>query len=299
MLDYPALAAVAAIARTGSFEAAAAQLRVTPSAISQRVKGLEERLGAPLIVRTSPCTATPAGARLCAHYEQVVLLERDMLSKEESRFAEQAERSPPLRVAVNSDSLASWFPVAMADFTARASVTFDLVLDDEAHTAARLRSGEVLAAVTTTGKPVQGCKTVELGSMRYLATAAPAYRDRYLPGRLTKEALAQAPVLRFDHRDDLQNRWMAEAVGTVADPPTHWVPSTRGFLDLTLAGVGWSLTPEALAAPFLAEGRLVELKPGVNVEVPLFWQQLRISAGLLDALTRAVRGAAAGSLVAP
>lgn len=71
MLDYLSLAAVAAVAREGSFEKAALRLGVTPSAVSQRIKGLEDRLGAILLVRGSPCRPTEIGARLCAHVEQV------------------------------------------------------------------------------------------------------------------------------------------------------------------------------------------------------------------------------------
>ncbi len=75
MLDYGSLAAVAAVVREGSFDRAAIALGVTASAVSQRVRALEERLGSVLIVRGQPCTATSAGARICAHVERVRLLE--------------------------------------------------------------------------------------------------------------------------------------------------------------------------------------------------------------------------------
>lgn len=296
MLDYPAVAAVAAVIRTGSFEAAAHELGVTPSAVSQRVKGLEERLGMPLIARGAPCTATPAGSRLAAHYDQVALLEHDLTAFVAGWAAATNAQPSTLRIAVNSDSLATWFPTAAARFAAAGEATLDLVLEDEAHTAERLRSGEVLAAVTTTGKAVQGCRTVPLGSLRYIATASPAYVARYLRDGLSREALACAPVLRFDRRDDLQNRWAAKSMGSAVDAPTHWAPSTHGFLDLTLAGLAWSVTPEPLAAPLIASGHLVDLDPRVRVEVPLFWQHLRISSRLLAELTAAVRAAASVAL---
>ncbi|CAN7583596.1 LysR family transcriptional regulator ArgP [Phenylobacterium sp. LjRoot219] len=298
MLDYPAIAAVAAVIRTGSFEAAALQLGVTPSAVSQRVKGLEERLGVPLVVRGSPCTATAAGARLSAHLDQVSLLEQDLVVHAPGLLGAPDAHRPPLKVAVNSDSLATWFPAAAARFAGSSDATLDLMLDDEAHTAERLRSGEVLAAITTTGKTVQGCRTVSLGALRYIATASPAYATRYFGGGVTKETLARAPVLRFDPRDELQNRWAVTSVGAAVKAPTHWVPSTRGFLDLTLAGLGWSVTPETLAAPLLASGRLIDLDPRVRVDVPLFWQHLRITSRLIDDLTSAVREAAKEFLAA-
>jgi LysR family transcriptional regulator (chromosome initiation inhibitor) len=61
MLDYAHRSALAAVIRTGSFERAAHQLNVTPSAISHRIKLLEERLGVVLVVQGQPCTATEVG----------------------------------------------------------------------------------------------------------------------------------------------------------------------------------------------------------------------------------------------
>ncbi|MFY9510716.1 MAG: LysR family transcriptional regulator, partial [Rubrivivax sp.] len=80
MFDYPLLAALAAVVREGSFERAAQALHLTPSAVSQRVKLLEERIGQVLVVRGQPCTATAAGRRLCHHVEQVAELEQQLRS---------------------------------------------------------------------------------------------------------------------------------------------------------------------------------------------------------------------------
>lgn len=79
MIDYPSARAVALVVETGSFERAARVLNITPSAVSQRVRQLEERLGAVLIERGTPCRATEKGAWLCRHVEQVGLLEQDLL----------------------------------------------------------------------------------------------------------------------------------------------------------------------------------------------------------------------------
>src|SRR5690349_9349643 len=79
MFDYSALAAIGAVIREGSFERAASRLGITPSAISQRVRGLEERLGTILIVRGQPCEPTELGRKLCAHLDKVQLLEADVV----------------------------------------------------------------------------------------------------------------------------------------------------------------------------------------------------------------------------
>src|SRR4051812_27619739 len=242
MLDYASLAAVAAVAREGSFDKAAALLGVTPSAVSQRVKGLEERVGAILLTRGVPCRPTDIGAKLCAHVEQVRLLEGEVI-RDLPGLAGPTLMSSTVRVAVNADSVSTWFPEAAAQFAAETGAMLDLVLEDEAHTADRLRSGEVLAAVTADPSPVSGCKTYPLGAIEYVAVASPAFIARFFAAGVGAESLQTAPILRFDRRDQLQARWAREAWGVAISPPTHWAPSTPGMLDMTLAGLGWATTP--------------------------------------------------------
>lgn len=296
MLDYPSLAAVAAVVREGTFERAAAALGITPSAVSQRVRGLEERLGAVLIVRSQPCEATELGRTLCAHLDRVRLLEHDLAPMLGGIGARTGERLT-LPVAVNADSLATWFPSAVAAFGRMADVSLDLALDDEAHTAERLRSGEVLAAVTAEHAPVQGCRTIPLGALRYAACASPDFAGLHFAGGITAETLGRAPYLRFDRRDFLQARWAREAHGVELVGPVHWVPSTHGFLDMTLLGLGWGLHPCVMVEDHIAAGRLVELAPAHRVDVALYWTAARLHAGSLRGLTEAVRAAARKVLV--
>lgn len=299
MLDYAALAALAAVVRQGSFERAAGALGVTPSAVSQRVRALEERVGVVLVLRGQPCLPTEAGAQLCAHVERVRLLEGEVAELLPSLAGAGQDGPMTLRVAVNADSLGTWFMPAAAAFARDTGALLDLVLDAEEHTAGRLRGGEVLAAVTADPEPVQGCRTRPLGALRYVAAASPGGRAAWFPDGPTPEALAAAPVLRFDRRDALQARWAREVAGVDLAAPTHWLPSTHGFVDACLAGLGWGLHPLALVEGHLAAGRLVELVPGRRLDVPLHWQFARIGARALADLTRAVVAAARASLVAP
>lgn len=296
MLDYPLLAALAAVIRTGSFERAARQLHVTPSAVSQRVKLLEERLGTVLVVRGQPCTGTAAGQRLCQHVEQVALLESELRGTLPG--LSPADGPVTLRIAVNADSLATWFVAAMADVH---GCLFDLVLDDQDHSAEWLRKGEVLAAVTASAAPVPGCNSHPLGALRYRATVSPEYLRRHFPDGVTAEALATAPCLTFNRKDQLQAQWLRLALSAcesaqMPTPPTHWLPSTHAFVDGALAGMGWGMNPEPLVADHLAAGRLVELVPGRPLDVPLYWQQSRIAGTALAELSRAVLHAGRQSL---
>lgn len=100
MLDYAGLEALAAVVREGSFERAARKLHVTPSAVSQRIKLLEERVGQVLVLRGQPCSGTEAGRRLCLHVEQVALLENDLRRKNPELVPEGQTALPTLKLAV-------------------------------------------------------------------------------------------------------------------------------------------------------------------------------------------------------
>lgn len=298
MLDYGSLEAVAAVAREGGFDKAAAVLGVTPSAVSQRVKGLEERLGAVLLTRGHPCRPTAVGAKLCAHVEQVRLLESDVIT-DLPKLVDPAVGPALIRVAVNADSVSTWFPRAAAQFAAETGAMLDLVMEDEAHTADRLRTGEVQAAVTADPVPVSGCRTYPLGAIDYVATASPDFMTRFFAEGVDAASLQRAPMLRFDRRDELQARWAQEALGVFLSPPVHWIPATHAMLDMTLAGLGWAMTPLALAEPHLVTGRLVEMSPRRRIGVALYWQRTRLAARLLERLTFAVRATAAEALTSP
>jgi LysR family transcriptional regulator, chromosome initiation inhibitor len=261
MLDYGSLAALAAVVREGSFERAAGFLGVSPSAVSRRVRALEERVGATMVVRGHPPLPTEAGARLCAHVERVRLLEGDLAAELPLLSGAGPDRPTTLRIAVNADSLGTWFIPAAARFAERTGILLDLVLEGEEHTAERLRTGEVLAAVSADPVPVSGCRIRPLGALRYGATASPVFVRRHFTAGVDAGSLAAAPVLRFDRKDELQIRWARAAFGIELDAPTHWAPSATALLDASLAGLAWTLNPLMLVREHLGAGRLVEIVP--------------------------------------
>jgi LysR family transcriptional regulator, chromosome initiation inhibitor len=297
MLDYASLAAVAAVVREGSFERAARSLNVTTSAISQRVKHLEERLGSVLIIRGQPCRATDMGRLLCSHVEQVGLLELELRGALPKLVqTDGRDDRVTLRVAVNADSLGTWFIGAMAQFVDGEKALVDIALDNEEHTVEWLRSGEVLAAVTAHAQPVQGFNSVSLGRLTYRAVASPAFVRRYFPDGVTAAALNNAPSLKFNNKDRMQAQWARRVCRRDVETPAHWFPATQAFLDASLAGIGWGMNPESLVREHLRSGALVELVPGRTLTVPLYWQHTRLQVPMLNRLTEAVVKAAREAL---
>ncbi|MBO9411210.1 MULTISPECIES: LysR family transcriptional regulator ArgP [unclassified Ruegeria] len=290
LLDPNHLSALSAILRHGSFEAAASELSVTPSAISQRIKALEDRVGAALILRGTPCTATPAGLRIAQHAEDIGLLEAQLARE---LTLDQNTNPTRVRIAVPADVLATWFIDAMAQVD---DMLFDLVIDDQDYSADWLKRGEVSAAVTIGGQPVAGCDAIALGSLRYLATASPAFMQRWFPKGVNIDSLGQAPNLTFNRKDGLQRAWITQQTGRRLSPPSHYLASSHGFVEAAIAGLGWGMNPEGLVKPALRDGSLSLLLADAPYDVPLTWQVGRILAPALRPLTQAVKRSASKAL---
>lgn len=280
---------------SGTFDAAARALSITPSAVSQRVKAMESQVGRVLLQRTTPILPTAAGAVVLRHARQVRLLDEETArSLGDATGPDDAVPSIPL--AVNADSLGTWFLDALALVRSDTEVVFDLHREDQDRTAELLRSGTVMAAVTAESEPVQGCSSVRLGIDRYRAVAAPAFVDRYLSGADTERRMLQrldrVPLVDYDHDDDLQQGFLRRVVGHAPRAPRHFVPTSADFARAVTLGFGWGLLPEAQCLTGLADGTLVELTPGRRADVALWWQRWNLASPLLERVTEAVRATA-------
>lgn len=297
MLDTTQLRTFAAVVAEGSFDAAARLLHVTPSAVSQRVKALEEVVGQVLVRRHRPCRPTEAGKPLLRLAGQFALLEREALSEAQQGVSGGGRGRSRLAAVVNADSLATWFPTALARVSHQLDLSFDIRQDDEEHTADLLRDGSVMAAVTALREPVQGCRAQRLGAMRYHPLGAPALVARWFPdGIATAEALAATPVIVFDRKDQTQHRLLRSVTGRDLEPPVHYVPSVPAFVEAIRQGLGWGLVPEQIAATYLMRGTCLDIVPDRQVDVPLYWQHWRLESTALNALTSAVRAVTAETL---
>ncbi len=289
-LNPAQLDALVAIAESGSFEAAARQLHVTPSAISQRIRALETAAGQVLITRGTPSRPTAQGRRLVQLGRQTRLL------YEEAGRELRSGTPVAIPVAVNADSLSTWFREVLAVVADWHGTAIRLYVEDQAYSQELLRSGDVLAAVTSDPTPVQGCTVESLGSLRYVPAATPLFAERWRRGRGLD--WAAMPTLVFNDKDDLQPE-MLRRRGVAALPPVvHRVPSSADFHAAVLLGLGWAMVPQLQAGEDLADGRLERLSREVT-DVPLYWQRWRLESPALAELTTAVRAAARRRLRPP
>ncbi len=311
MLDARQLDALAAVAEHGSFGAAARALSLTLAAVSLRIKSLEDALGQRLLVRGKTLRLTPAGQQLLGHVKQVRLMEADVLADLRGSSSHVGRAAPlqSLSVAVNADSLASWFLPGVAAALVKHSLLLDIMIDDQDHTHDALKSGDVAGCVTTLAAPMRGCVAEPLGLMRYRCVAAPALAAswRGKTGQLVPQRLLASPAIIFNRKDGLQDLFLGQHLGLPdARYPRHFVPAVDAFKAAIELGLGWGMLPEqqwnerprghgqvSPADPSMLE----EVLPGASVDIALYWQHWAREPALAQRLTAAVKAAAATRLI--
>lgn len=282
-LDSRQCAAILAVIDSGSFEQAAAMLHLTPSAVSQRVRALEVSLGTPLVARTRPCRATPAGRRLLQYLRRVQSLEDDL----QAELA--GEQAGPLGIAIalNNDTLASWFLPALAPFAIAEQVLLDLIPDDQDHTYALLEAGRALGCISAESAPLRGCSVQPLGAMRYRCMASPEFRARWFARGMTRAAVQQAPAVVFDRKDRLEADFLLKHYGLAdAAIPRHYIPASEPYLQAIVHGLGWGMLPELQMRDLRERGLLVDIAPTRPVDVSLYWHAWKVQAPRMERLSR-------------
>lgn len=279
------LAALVAVVDGGSFEAAARALHVTPSAVSQRIKALEQHWGRVLVVRSTPCRATAQGQVLLRLARQVAELQADVLA-ELTPSGGQRRRLP---VVVNADSLATWFLPVLTDAAGWSDCALELLIEIEDHGTEHLRTGQAVGAVTSDPVVVNGCTIEPLGVLRYVPVSTPHLRSTYRRGAGVD--WERMPMMRFSPADDLQHR-LLQRHGVETVEVEHLIPSNHGYLAGVLAGLGWGVVAEPQLGDRLETGELVRLGARDHVDVQLAWQSWRLGSSAMMRLRESVHRAA-------
>ncbi|WP_460889156.1 LysR family transcriptional regulator ArgP [Promicromonospora xylanilytica] len=296
--DSRQLEALAAVVAEGSFDAAARALHVTPSAVSQRIRALENAAGSVLVRRARPVVATAPGQALLRLARQTELLGAEVaaeLGTDDTGEGVDGGQDAAARaglvtvpLAVSADSLATWVLPALAQVD---GVTFDLHRADDTRTADLLREGVVMAAVTSQTAQVQGCRSTPLGIMRYRPACTRTFARRWFPDGPTPQALDAAPVVVFDRTDDLQDMYLRDRAPR-ASPPRHHVPSTVEYEETIRLGLGWGMLLDRPSIGGLQEGTgggITLLEPDAVLDIPLHLQQWKLRSTVLDRVTTALR----------
>lgn len=294
MLDYNHLEALAAVIQEGGFERAAGILHITQSAVSQRLKLLEDQVGQLLLIRSSPPRPTEMGRQFLRHFRQVAQLEGDLHIR--LNPADDSGCSV-FAIGVDRDSLETWFLEALKPLLRKEQILLDLYVADQERTHRLLNDGDVVGCVSDRSNAMQGCVVRYLGHMDYRLLATPAFCSRWFPSGITKDSMKRAPLMTFSRVDKVQGEFLKTVLGEKLPPmPSHYMPSTMQYLNIICSGVAYGTLPDLQTEALLRSGRLVDLAPGKVAQVPLYWHRWSINSRKLKLFSDALEKGAAKHL---
>lgn len=280
MIDYKLLEALAMVIQEGGFEKAAFALHLTQSAISQRVRLLEDRTGKILLSRTTPPQPTEAGEQLVKHYLQVKLLEDGLGEDLNNRGDGEPVR---LAVGVNADSLASWFLSAVGPLLSDGQLLIDLHVDDQEQTHRLLKEGAVVGCVSDKSTAMQGCRVEFLGTMKYRLLASPEFVDRWFPGGLDRSEVQLAPAVIFNRKDQLHYTFLRQAFSEAVKMKfVHYVPAPEQFLQMIIDGYACGMVPDWQSEMLRKNGKLIEVYAAAHVGIDLYWHCWNLTSAPLQ-----------------
>lgn len=283
MIDYKLLEAFAIVVQEGGFEKAASVLHLTQSAVSQRVRLLEERAGKILLSRSSPPQPTNAGLKFLKHYLQVKLLEDDL----DEETGGKGVGPTRLSLGINADTLSSWFLPAIGALLRDGKLLIDLHVDDQEETYKLLRDGVVVGCISDRATPIQGCTVDYLGAMHYRLLARPEFISKWFSDGFTAENAEKAPAVMFTRKDMLHYKVLRRVFGpSVNVEAIHYVPSIEQFTQMISAGYAYGMVPDWQSEGLRSAGELLEVHGKAHDSVKLYWHCWNIDSNPLKTFSR-------------
>lgn len=285
-LDYKLLQALSCVIKEQSFERAANVLCLSQSAVSQRIKQLEQQLAQSVVIRSHPIRATALGQQLLRHYYQVVQLEAELLPS----VMPNAPLTPlTLHIATNADSLATWLIPAIAPLIKKHLLEVNLLIEDEERTLERLKDGQSFGAIAVQDVAIKGCQLTRLGKINYIVVATPEFVERYFCDGINAQTLMRAPGIAFDHKDNMHTRFIEQHFGLEEGQyPLHAVRSSEAFINMTKHGAAYCLAPQLQVSNELASGELVQILPDKVIEETLYWHHWILLKGIYKEVSDAI-----------
>lgn len=258
VLTPEALGLIDAVHRTGSMAAAARELGVVPSALTYRVRQVEDALDVLLFDRSSrQAKLTAAGKELLREGNRV-LNELDAIANRVKRVATGWE--PQLTLSVDSIISRSTVMELCETFFALNPPT-RLKIREEAlsGTLQALMSGQADLAIGVVLEPgaSSSLQSKVLGSTRFIYAVAPHHALAAAPEPVTDDMMRAHRVVAV--ADSVQ-RGSGVSVGLLGGQDVFTVPGMLAKLDAQMRGLGAGFLPEYLARPYINAGRLVEKK---------------------------------------
>ncbi len=283
--DYHQLQALSAVYKESSFQRAAQHLLVTQSAISQRIKTLEDSVGEPLLIRSNPPKLTALGHQYVSTFEQIDAL-YNSLSKSPS------EQVPKISIAVNEESFDIWFNRCSIELTKKHNILFNLFIDDQDLTSRYLKEAKVLGCLSSEKGPIQGCLSYPLKATKYICVARKSFIDKYDLQSNTVQKFLNAPTAIYGPNDRIHDRFLAQVLKTNKIPPykAHTIPSVTGIQQQIVEGGVFAVMPSDYVEDMVERGELINMFPKEVMIQNLYWHVVQTEIPILKEITKTIIG---------
>jgi DNA-binding transcriptional LysR family regulator len=280
VLTPDALAMLQSIAGTGSFAAAARASNVVPSALTYRVRQIEDALDVLLFDRSSrQARLTEAGAELLREGTRL-LADIDAIANRVKRVATGWE--PQFTIAVDSIiHTATVMELCEAFFYLQPPTRVKLRTETLSGTLATLTSGQADLAlgVVLTASTAAGLQRESLGSVRFVFAVAPHHPLAYAAEPLSDEVIRQHRAVAVA---DSIPQGSGLSIGLLAGQDVFTVTGMPAKLDAQIRGLGAGFLPTCLAQPYLDSGRLIVKRverSEQQVQVSYAWRKSGLAGG--------------------
>lgn len=255
VLTPNALSLLQSVAAAGSFAAAARQLGLVPSAVTYRVRQIEDALDVLLFDRASrQAVVTEAGAELLREGARL-LEEIDAVSNRVRRVATGWE--PQFTVAVDSVvSLSTMMDLVQAFYELKPPTRLRLRNETLSGTLGALTSGQADLALGILIEPgtLAGLQSRLMGELAFVYAVAPHHPLATTGEPLTDDMLNQHRAVAAA---DSAQRGSGLTIGLLAGQDVLTVPTMHAKVQAQLRGLGGGFVPEPMARPHVKSGRLV------------------------------------------
>jgi len=283
ILRNPLLDAFEAVARLGTAHAAADEIKVTQTAITQRIKALETGLSLTLFLRSRRGMAlTDEGKALLQYCSGCREIEGQFLSGIQGQTRSEISlrivgptSAISTRVAMNVEPLYRLFPF----------LKLNLQSEDHENRIEMIRRGEADAAIVSPSEVPNEMDSKLLKPDRYILVASSKWK-----GRKLSEILESERVIDFYESDETTLKYLKH-FELKASRDRLFINENEALIRMFSAGVGFGTLTESVAAPYLESGKLIALNRGQTIEdhLALVWYPRPRKMDYFEAMTKAIK----------
>ncbi|MDP3561946.1 MAG: LysR family transcriptional regulator [Legionellaceae bacterium] len=267
MID-PHLHAFQAIVKQGTVHAAASMIHLTQTAVTQRIKALEQKLGTTLFIRSRRgMELTPEGEALHRYCQQILELNGQLMADIQGSGVTTDIR---MRIAGPTSLMRSRIiPSCEPVMRAFPGLRMSFIVDDATNIHHRLKSGEAELVILSPEHLFDELSSKTLYSEHYVLLCSSKWKSRTLHNIIQEER-----IIDFEDDDRMTFNYLKTYnLFEHAKTERHFVNNTESLAYLITAGIGYGVLTKEFAKPYIERGEIMILNDAKTYEhkIALAW----------------------------